>query len=408
VKLWATIVLAGALQYAHSAITYVDATPANTTLQGGAALVLGANCTSGSDAGAMDGLWHLKSGVGNGGNGIWTADEGTNGIEDVVSLVTTIHFPEAGGFRVFAYIWDSEEPGHDWDATVRLGSAAGSSKVQASEAGPAEAAHFSSAVVTTEGMRRLIQIPLGTVVVSSGGTVQVSIDDDTTIGSRATWYDGVGYERAFGGLGERVIAIDCNKTNAPAAPSQALFRSLGGSSTTSQNSTNMTKAVGPYTLQFSKTSTTRFDFRGANGDATRAIPGGPTSLSFLVADFLGSRDGTINIAISNLSAGTYLFRSYHLDTFNSGNLGFAQGTSPTNQNTLRAHIGGVLMGIVQPAALGSSGLGTNFISDAHIPILAFPFTASGAPVNIQLSTVYANGADRFILLNGFEVFSTTP
>jgi hypothetical protein len=385
---------------ALGAITYVDATPANTTVPG--------TYTTGPDPGAMDGLWHLRTGVGNGGNGVWTADEAAAGVEDVAPLVTTITFSESGGFRVFAYIWDSEEP-EDWDVRVRLATSAVYSKVQASETAPADPAHFTGAVVTSEGPRRLIQIPLGVVVASAGGTAQVHVDDDATTGSRCTWYEGVGYEKVFGTLSERVIAVDCNKTNAPAAPSQALFRSLAGSSTTSQNSTNILKAVGSYTLQISKTSSTRFDFRGANGDATRVIPGGPTSLSFLVADFLGARDGTINIAISNLSAGAYLFRSYHLDTFAGANLGFAQGDSPTNRNTLRAHMAGALQGIIQPIAIGPAGVGTNFISNADIPTLAFAFNSDGtSPVNINLSTIYANGADRFIFLNGFEIFSTMP
>lgn len=388
------VVFLCAAHSAPGAITYVDATPSNTVVQ--------VNYTSGPGVGAMDGLWHLKTGVGNG-SGVWTADEALAGAEDVAPLSTTITFPEAGGFRIFVYIWDSEEAGEDWDVRARLADSAIYSKFQASEAAPAD---FGGSVVTNEGSRRLIQIPVG---VATGTTVQVYVDDDATTGTRCTWYDGVGYEKVFSTVGERIIAIDCNKTNAPGAPSQALFRSLSGSSTTSQNSTNIIKHVGSYTLQLSKSSTTRFDFRGANGDTTRIIPGGPTSLSFLVADFLGARDGTINIGISNLSAGAYLFRSYHLDTFNSGNLGFAQGSSPTNQNTLRAHIGGVLQGMIQPTALGASGLATNFISNADIPTLSFAFNADGAnPVNINLSTAYANGADRFILLNGFEIFSTTP
>jgi hypothetical protein len=156
-------------------------------------------------------------------------------------------------------------------------------------------------------------------------------------------------------------------------------------------------------------SATPFDFRGPNGDTTHLIPGGQTSLPFLVADFIGSRDGTINLSISNLSAGTYFFRSYHLDTFNGVNFGFAQGSSSISQNTLRAHVGGELKAIVQPTALSAPGLNTSFISDPDIPILSFPFAANGSdPVTIQLSTIYTNGVDRFIFLNGFEIFSTAP
>ena len=162
-------------------------------------------------------------------------------------------------------------------------------------------------------------------------------------------------------------------------------------------------------MHLSKSSATPFDFRGANGDSTRVIPGGPTSLSFLVADFIGARDGTINIAISNLTAGDYTFRSYHLDTLNAANLGFAQGSSSSTRNLISAHIDGVLQATTQPTALGPAGLGTNFISDADIPTLAFPFHADGSnAVHINLSAAYTNGLDRFILLNGFEVLRALP
>ena len=397
-------------QSGQGAITFVDATTANTTVEGGVVLVPGSNYTTGPNPGAMDNLWHLRTGVGNGSNGVWTADEPTTGSEDVAPLVTTLSFAEAGGYRLFAYLWDSEDAGEDWDARVRVGTNGIYSIIQASEVEPADPARFSDAVITSESSRRLVQIPLGVAVVGAGGTAQVCIDDDTTVGSRCTWYDGVGYEKVFDSLGERIIAIDCNKTNSPVAPSQAMFRVLGGSSTLSQNSTNITKRVGPYGVRLTKESSANFDFRGANGDTTRTIPGGPTGLSFLVSDFLGGRDGTIHITLSNLVAGTYLFRSYHLDTYTSaGSLGFAQGASSTTPNTLRAHVAGLLQAIVQPTCLGALGLGTTWLSDADIPTLSFPFVADGTNhVVLDLSTLYTNGVDRFILLNGFEVFGTLP
>ncbi len=390
-----------------AAITYVDATIANTTLSG-ATLTPGVNFTSGGEVGAMDNLWHFRTNGGNGGS-VWTADEGSDGAENVQSLVTTVTFPAAGAYRIFVYVWDSQEGEHDWDARVRLGSAGVYSRVLASEAEPAVSARFNSPLVVEEGLRRLIQIPIGIAIVAKGGNAQVCVDDDLTTDLNRSWYDGVGYEKAFEDLAGRIIALDFNKSNAPAAPSQALFRSVRGSTATFQNSTNIVKHVGPYSVQLTKSSPLPFDFRGANGDGSRNIPGGPTSLSFLVADFIGARDGTINIGISNLASGTYLFRSYHLDTFNSSNFGFAQGTSSTTQNTLRAQVGGVLEGIVQPTVLGSVGLATNFISNVDIPTLSFPFVSDGSnAVKIQLSTVYTNGADRYVFMNGFEVFHTTP
>jgi hypothetical protein len=407
--LWAALLpLVALIPAAQASITYVDATTNNTTLQG-APLVAGANYTTSSAAGTMDNLWHLRTGVGNG-NGVWTADDAASGDEDVAPLITTITFPEAGGYRLFAYLWDSDDAGEDWDATLRLGNTGVFSTIQASEVDSADPARFSGTVMTSEPPRRLVQVPLGVVTVPAGGTAQVWINDDSSFGSHCTWYDGVGYERVFGALGERIIAIDCNKTNSPVAPSQAMFRLICGSSTTSQNSTNIVKPFSPYTIQVTKGSTANFEFRGANGDTTRVIPGGPTGLSFLVADFLGSRDGTIRIGISNLAAGTYLFRSYHLDTFtNTANLGFAQGSTPTTPNTLRAHVAGALEAIVQPTCLGPGGLNSTFISDSDIPTLSFPVTTDGAtPVAIILSSLYTNGVDRYIFLNGFEVYSTTP
>jgi len=391
-----------------AAITYVDATVSNTTLAG-AQLEEGSNYTSGAAEGLMDNLWHLRTGLGNGTNGVWTADEAVAGSEDVMPLVTTITIPQAGGYELYVYVWDSEDAGEDWDVRVRVGPLGSFTLVRSSEAETANGGRFNGSIVTSESGRRLVQVPLGTLVTGVGESIQVYVDDDATIGSRRTWYDGVGYEKVFGSLGERVIAIDFNKTNTPGAPSQARFRIVAGSSTVSQNSTNITKNAGPYGIQLSKSTSTAFEFRGANGDTTRSIAGGPTGLSALVADLIGSRDGTIQIGISNLAAGTYLFRSYHLEPFNTSNLGFAQGSSPTTPNTLRAFVSGSLQALTQPTALSSSGLATNFISDTDIPKLAFPFSADGSnAVTIQLSTVYTNGADSFIFMNGFEVFATAP
>src|SRR5262249_38157040 len=153
--------------------SYVDATPANTVLQGGIPLVSGSNYTTGSNAGAMDNLWHLRTGAGNGGDGVWTADEGDSGSEDVVPLGTTNSFPGAGGYQVYAYIWTSDDAGQDWSIRLRLGDAGIYSKVSASEAEPASPARFDSPIVTSENARHLVQIPLGVVTVPAAGTAHI-------------------------------------------------------------------------------------------------------------------------------------------------------------------------------------------------------------------------------------------
>jgi len=128
--------------------------------------------------------------------------------------------------------------------------------------------------------------------------------------------------------------------------------------------------------------------------------------SYLVADFIGTRAGSLRIRIGSLPAGSYLFRSFHLDPFTGAAFGFAQGSSPTTRNTIEARIGGTLMDSVQPTCLGAPRLNTTFINDNQIPALDFTFSHDGSPTpTIDLEATQANGADRFLLLNGFELFA---
>jgi hypothetical protein len=140
-----------------------------------------------------------------------------------------------------------------------------------------------------------------------------------------------------------------------------------------------------------------------------AIPGGDTSRSFLVSDFIATRNGAIDLTITGLAAGNYVFRSHHLDTITGSGLGFAQGATSTTRNTIEARIGGVLKASVQPTGLGPSGLGTTFIQNSQIPTLAFAFTHNGtSPLVVELRSTLANGTDNFLLLNGFEILESAP
>jgi hypothetical protein len=188
-----------------------------------------------------------------------------------------------------------------------------------------------------------------------------------------------------------------------------MFRVIGGSNIQANNTSSYGKSVGPIQTTITQPGGTAFEFRGANGDGTRAIPGGDISRSFLVADFIATRTGVLDIGITGLPAGNYIFRSHHLDTFTSANLGFAQGATTTTPNTIEARIGGVAKDSVQATALGSSGLNNTFISDAQIPTLLFPFTHDGTtPLVIELRSTFSNGADNFLLLNGFEILQANP
>lgn len=205
---------------------------------------------------------------------------------------------------------------------------------------------------------------------------------------------------------DHVLGIDFNRDDAFAAPSQALFRTISGSTIQTSNSASYTKKLSSYQVTVTQPDSTNFEFRGANSDSSRSIPGGDTSLSYMVADFIATRKGAIDLTITNLPAGNYRFRSWHLDTSTGSTLGFAQGSTSTTPNTIKAQIGGVDQASAQPTSLGSPGLNTTYINDSQIPTLAFDLTYDGSsPLIIELRSSDTNGADNYLLMNGFEIFS---
>jgi hypothetical protein len=205
--------------------------------------------------------------------------------------------------------------------------------------------------------------------------------------------------------GRHLLGIDFNRNDRLAAPSQSHFRIIAGSATQGDNAGAYTKTIGPHEVTITQPDGATLEFRGANFSSIHAIPGGDTSVSFLVADFIGTREGVLEIGITNLPAGRYVFRSYHLDPSTGRTLEFAQGSSPTSPNTIQARVGGILMGSVQPTALGSAGLNTTFINDRQVPTIAFAVTHDGlAPLAIQLAATETYRGDRHLLLNGFELF----
>lgn len=214
---------------------------------------------------------------------------------------------------------------------------------------------------------------------------------------------------ASSNLGKHLLGIDFNRNDALGSPSQSHFRVIAGSTVQGANAASYTKTIGARQVTISQPQGTAFDFRGANTDSSRAIPGGDTSLSFLVADFIATREGAIDIGITDLPAGEYFFRSWHLDTFTGAALGFAQGATTTTPNTIEARVGGIVQDSVQPTALGASGLGTTFIDDGDLPSLGFVFSHNGSsPLAIELRSTVPAGSTNFLLLNGFELFQVNP
>lgn len=205
-------------------------------------------------------------------------------------------------------------------------------------------------------------------------------------------------------FGVRLFGIDFNSNESPGSPSYSGLRIIAGATGAASP---LTKKIGNVTVTVATSDETPFEFRGANGDSSRAVPGGDLSRSFLAADFIGSRTSALEITFENLEAGTYLWTSYHLDSITGANLGFASGTSPTTKNTIEARMAGDLKGSTTPTSLGTAGLGTTSIADTDIPALAFAFTHDGSgPLTIELSATETDGVDRFLLLNGFEIYSS--
>lgn len=216
-------------------------------------------------------------------------------------------------------------------------------------------------------------------------------------------------------VGPRLFGIDFNRDDALGSPSQSLFRVVSGSTTQTENAASYTKTIGAREITITQPDGARLEFRGANTDGSRAIPGGDISRSFLVSDFIATREGAIDLEITGLEAGDYVFRSFHLDTFTGSGLGFAQGSGTTTPNTIQARIagmariGGEPWAEIQPTGLGADGLGTTFLDDSQIPTLAFAFTHDGSsPLVIELRSTQSNRNGNHLLLNGFEIFQDAP
>ena len=176
--------LAAGISAASAAITYVDATTANTTFGDGSAFA--------PDGTGTTTAWGSRTVFGNGGE-IYTSIA----TADSPELRTTVTGLAAGTYNAYAYYWvagDGNPTGNnEWD--IAAGLATGATTEYAWNGGTnvdGLAGHFDAAVLTTEGNRRLFQIDLGSVVVDGTGSLEIFINDNPGNDDR-TWYDGVGY-----------------------------------------------------------------------------------------------------------------------------------------------------------------------------------------------------------------------
>ncbi|MGZ0709659.1 PEP-CTERM sorting domain-containing protein [Coraliomargarita sp. W4R53] len=199
-----TVLLAASITASQAAVTYVDATISNTTLNG-APLVLNTNYTSSSGQGSVnDDQWHLRTSLATNGADAWTINATASATkEDPLSLITTFTLPGPGQYEIFGYFWIGGNGTGDWETEFELGNAAGTATTY-TNANATElttltgiATHFTSnSVVYDSSGYDMFEASLGVWDTAVDGlTVTVYADNGT--GAEAldqrTRYDGVGY-----------------------------------------------------------------------------------------------------------------------------------------------------------------------------------------------------------------------
>jgi hypothetical protein len=180
---------------------FVDATPTNTTLADGSAVVATGPA---SGQGATDGQWHRRSGYGNGGD-VWASSETTN--EDAPTLRTRAT-GVSGAQDVFLVFWSN--PNEDW--TLQAGFAPGQLRnYQKRGAAGLENAHFTAPLVTTIGSTRAYSIWIGRATPDAQGNLDVYVDDLAAgqDGTSRTWYDGIALAPVATTAGTQKVGYGC-------------------------------------------------------------------------------------------------------------------------------------------------------------------------------------------------------
>ncbi len=179
-------------------ILYIDATPANTTLADGTALVESPSpsapeeYSTGSTAATADNHWRLRTGFGN--TGVWAS----HAASDSPALRTTasgLAPGESYAVRVFYWVAGDGTPtgNNQWDLSTGVTEATLADYLwNVGDNMSGHAGAFAAPVpLLTEGNRRLFAIPLGNLTADAAGQIAVFIDDFPGNDDR-TWFDGLG------------------------------------------------------------------------------------------------------------------------------------------------------------------------------------------------------------------------
>jgi hypothetical protein len=179
-------------------MSFIDATTGNTTLANGSSF----NPTGpGPGSGAADNQWHQQTSVGNGGYVLASAESGG---ENAPTLRTRVTVSQSGTFDVWVNFWGN--PGSDW--RVKAGLAENRMQIYRQMAcKQVDSGAHRNSITLNSGNYFLYQAYVGRVTRSSGGTIDVYVDDEAVrTGSTSqasdtvrTWYDGISIADTGGG-----------------------------------------------------------------------------------------------------------------------------------------------------------------------------------------------------------------
>jgi hypothetical protein len=179
-----------------AAITYHDASPANTTLANGSALVPAA--TSDTQGNSTDHLWHESTGIGGNGGSVYCANFASSELapaENAPALKTTITGLVDGTYDVFAYFL-SPPATADWRVAAGF-SESKTLNFRRASSQQAEATQFAGTVETlwSADGTALYRAYIGRKA-TTAGAIDVFIDDAPT----SVAYDGIGIARVLPNL----------------------------------------------------------------------------------------------------------------------------------------------------------------------------------------------------------------
>ena len=218
---------------AHGAVTYLDATMANTNNAAGGVDSTWLDGNDGSTGGtpvdgaaANDGKWRYRGGSGSA--GIFEATGSSTTEEDAVKIVTTISGLADGTYDIYVFFRASTSSGENWNIKASLTPTIADSDVYRQNdtrgltlgtvgINSTGLIFETGAAPSTGETRALLYGIIGQAVVSGGSNVDIYIDDLPALGwsgaanaesTVRTWYDGVGYQlipepstALLGGLG---------------------------------------------------------------------------------------------------------------------------------------------------------------------------------------------------------------